>query len=372
MRRFVVVFGLAALTACAGAPPKLPILADVAATRVTPAAQDAAKRAPQVFAEAEALAKQATEAHDAGDDTSASLLAERAIATYQRAAILARASHATKDQADADAELAKNEADANTLAAARVAASAQGDELAKRLAVLKALKTPASAEPADPQREAARLVAARSLAVQARLLCSAARLVSATAAGLGDAEKLAADRAEVDSLRADLDKRLDGSPKPAPIDDAAKARVGCLDALTKARRDQTSTAKTLPDALLTELSAAGQAPTRDERGVVVTLRDVFRGAALAPDAQKALEALGRVAAAHGDVGVQIVVHDAAPLAGGAERAKTAAAVIVAGGAKADHVVSDTAGTKSPVVDPSDAKNRGRNARLEVVFVTPGA
>jgi hypothetical protein len=362
MRRFAVVFGLAALTACAGAPPKLPILADVAATRVTPAAQDAAKRAPQVFAEAEALAKQATEAHDAGDDTSASLLAERAIATYQRAAILARASHATKDQADADAELAKNEADANTLAAARVAAAAQGDELAKRLAVLKALKTPASAEPADPQREAARLVAARSLAVQARLLCSAARLVSATAAGLGDAEKQAAD----------LDKRLDGSPKPAPIDDAAKARVGCLDALTKARRDQTSTAKTLPDALLTELSAAGQAPTRDERGVVVTLRDVFRGAALAPDAQKALEALGRVAAAHGDVGVQIVVHDAAPLAGGAERAKTAAAVIVAGGAKADHVVSDTAGTKSPVVDPSDVKNRGRNARLEVVFVTPGA
>ena len=362
MMRFRCALVLAALAACAGAPPRLPILADVAATRVTTASQDAALRAPQVYAEAEALGKQATEAHDAGDDTSASLLAERAIATYQRAAILARASHATKELADADAELAKNEADAMTLAAARVAAAAQGDELAKRLAVLKALKTPLSSEPADPQREAARLVAARSLAMQARLLCSAARLVSATAPGLGDAESQAAE----------LDKRLDGSPKPAPIDDAAKARVGCLDALTKARRDQASSAKTLPDALLTELSAAGQAPTRDERGVVVTLRDVFRGAALAPDAQKALEALGRVAAAHGDVGVQVVVHDAAPLAGGAERAKTAAAVVVASGAKPDHVVSDTAGTKAPVVDPSDVKNRGRNARLEVVFVTPGA
>lgn len=361
-RHVLCAVALVAVTACAGAPPKLPILADVQAARSTPASLDAAARAPQVYAEAEALAKQATQAHDEGDDTSASLLAERALATYQRAAILARASHATKEQADADAELAKNETDAQTLAAARVAATAQGDELAKRLAVLKALKTPLSSAPADPQREAARLVAARSLATQARLLCSAARLVSSTAAGLGEAETQAAD----------LDKRLDGAPKPAPIDDAAKARVACLEVLTKARRDQTSTAKTLPDALLTELSAAGQAPTRDERGVVVTLRDVFRGAALAPDAQKALEALGRVAAAHGDVGVQIVVHDAAPLAGGADRAKTAAAVVVAGGAKADHVVSDSAGTKAPVVDPIDAKNRGRNARLEVVFVTPGA
>ena len=50
-----------------------------------------------------------------------------------------------------------------------------------------------SSGPADPEREKARLVAAQSLATQARLLCSAARLVSDKAPGLSEAETQLAD-----------------------------------------------------------------------------------------------------------------------------------------------------------------------------------
>jgi outer membrane protein OmpA-like peptidoglycan-associated protein len=67
--------------------------------------------------------------------------------------------------------------------------------------------------------------------------------------------------------------------------------------------------------------------------------------------------------------VQIVVHDAVAQSGGDERAKAAAAAVVKGGAKADRLATVMAGTRTPVVDPSDLRNRGRNARLELVFLT---
>jgi hypothetical protein len=361
MRRLFVVATLAvALVGCAGERPKLPILADVEGARVTPAAKAAQAKAPQAWAEGEALQKAAVKAHDDGDDVAAELLAQRALAAYEHAAVLAREADAVRDAAAIEAELAQKDAELASLIAARTEATRQGDELAKRVAVLKALRAPSPSDAADPQREAARLVAARGLAMEARLLCGAALLVDKNAAGLDATTKAAAD----------LDKKLEGTVKPAPIDDAAAARVACLGALTRARRGGPATA-TAPDVLLTELSAAGQSPSRDERGVVVTVRDAFRGAALSPDAQKAVEALGRVAAAHGDVGVQVVVHDAAVVPQGPERARAVQAALTAAGAKADRTTSEWAGVKIPIVDPADAKNRGRNGRLDVVFVTVG-
>lgn len=361
---FVVALGLGAgATGCAGERPKLPILADVEGARTTNAAKVAKDKAPQAWAEGEAYQKQAIQAHDDGDDVSAELLAQRALAAFEHAAVLARGTDAIRDTATIEAELAQKETELAALSASRADASRQGEELAKRDALLRALKAPLPSDPTDPQREAARLAAARGLAMDARLLCGAARLLAKTAADLDAPEKTAAD----------LDKKLDGAVKPAPIDDAAAARVACLGALTKIRRAGPATS-TSPDALLTELSAAAPTfagPSRDERGVVVTLRDVFRGNALSPDAQKALEGLGRVAAAHADVAVQLVVHDATPTPGGLDRAHVAAAALVAAGAKADRTSSEWAATKIAIVDPSDAKNRGRNARVDVVFVTPG-
>jgi hypothetical protein len=64
-----------------------------------------------------------------------------------------------------------------------------------------------------------------------------------------------------------------------------------------------------------------------------------------------------------------VVHDASPSSGGEDRAKAALAAVVKGGAKADHAAPFFAGTRTPIVDPNDARTRQRNARVDVVFVT---
>ena len=346
----------ALVMACSGARPQLPLLADVERARAATAQEG--ELAPQALAEADAERGRARSIYEAGDDISASLHAERAIAAYQYTRMVARSARATADAAKADAELAQKTDELRALEAARKTAERDGDELAKRLLIAREMKSPAASGPADAQREAARLRASRALAMQARLLCGAAKLVSSTAAGLD---------AAMQSLDA-LDKKLEGSPKTAPIDEAARARTTCLSILTTARR--ANAASSSADVLLSELSAASLSPTRDERGIVVTMRDVFRGNAIDAPAQPRLEALGRVASAHGDLPIQVVVHDAIAASTSDERAKAVAAALVKGGAKADKIATVMAGTRAPVVDPNDARNRQRNARVEIVFVTP--
>ena len=319
--------------------------------------------APQAFAEAEQLRDEARKARDAGDDVGAALRAERAIAAYERAMVLARLAKATTDLASAQTDLSRTESELHSLAATRAEVTRDGEELDKKIKVAQELHAPPPAGPADASREAARLVAARSLAVQARLLCGAAHLVVPSLTGLKEAE----------DATAELEKKLEGSPKAAPIDDAGARRVACLDLLTKARRttegQTTTSGPTDADALLAELSGASWTPTRDERGVVITLRDVFAGSQVSVAMESKLKDLGRIAGAHSGLGLQVVTHDSFELKGGVDRAAAVGKVLVAGGAPADKVEGEAAGTKSPLVDPADAKNRARNARVEIVFVT---
>ncbi len=339
-----------------GAPPVLPLMADVERARANTLQE--ADLAKQALAEADAERARAKTQNEAGDDIAASLHAERAIAAYQRARMVARAARATNDIARAEADLAQKNSELSALEAARKTAEREGEDLEKKILIAREMHAPASSGPADAQREAARLQASRALTTQARLLCGAARLIAQSAPPGLDAAVQALDA---------LDKRLDGNPKPAPIDEAARARTTCLGLLTEARRSALAT--TQADVLLSELSAASASPNRDERGVIVTMREVFRGNQIAPDAEPKLEALGRVAAAHADIGVQIVTHDAVVTSGGDDRAKAAAAAVIKGGAKSDHVATFNAGTRAPIIDPSDGRNRARNARVDVVFVT---
>jgi len=358
MRRLVLATTIA-LVSC-GARPPLPLMPEIDRARSTVA--QSADLAPQAMAEADAERDRARADYENGEDISASLHAERAIAAYQRARMVARASRATTDLAHAESELASKTDELRSLQAARKAAERDGEELAKKLAIAREMHEPAPSGPADAKREAARRQASRALVTQARLLCGAARLLGAPAQNVDDEDK------KLDAL----DKRVDATTGRAPIDETASARTTCLSLLTQARhaaRTSASAATTATDVLLSELSAAGLSPARDERGVVVTLRDAFRGRALAPDAETHLEALGRVAAAHADLAVQVVVHDATPQPPGDDRAKLASAALVKGGAKTDKIQTFMAGTRAPVVDPNDARNRARNARLEVVFVT---
>jgi flagellar motor protein MotB len=303
-----------------------------------------------------------------GDEMAASLYAEQAIASYTDAVVLARLARATIEMDKANSDLARDDARAEKLAAERIEAELLANELAKRLKIAEGALTPVSSGRADPEREAARFVAARALAAEARLLCGAARLLSPSVDAEGILDK------DVDALDAQLDKPGKGL---APIDTAARTRAACLALLTHARRTSDVSQQNDPDVLLSELSASGQfEPSRDERGVIIVLRDAFTGTSLTLQASRALAELGRVAGAHPGFAVQIVVHDAYPPSASEASADTqraqAAAALVRAGAPATRVKAETVGARAPLVDAQDARHRGRNARLEVVFVSPGS
>lgn len=352
--------------ACGATPMHVAAIDDMERVRSGADAQEEARMAPELYARAEQERRISLDTHAHGDDPAAELHAEHAIAAYQHALVVVRLARAQTELADAQKALSDTSAQAQQIDASRASLEKQVQDLEDRLRVARDRMMPAASEAATGDREAARLVAARSMATEARLLCDAAQLVSSDAAGLTDAN---------DAL-AKLEDRFTKRPHPAPIDDAARARAQCLDVLTRVRRAAGDDAGAA-DALLAQLSSAGGwDPVRDERGVVVTLHDAFQGAALAPDAAKKLADLGRVAAAHPGFAMQLVVHDAT--APGpkdttdAKRADAAAQALVAAGAPAAHVKTETAGAREPLVEPSDAKARARNERLDVVFVATGS
>lgn len=377
--------------------------------------RDAQKLAPQAVAAADQELRLAKEAQAAGDTTGAELHADRALATYNQAIALARLSRATEDEAVAREALARATEQAQSYAAQRKATDREADDLEKKLRVAREAQLPAASGPADPERERARAVAAQALVTQARLLCSAARLVSPQAPGL----------AAADEAVAALEKQMAGA-KAVTIDPAGRARASCLTSLTKARRSGEHAEADRTDTLLGELSQAYGAPTRpgpaggsaagaaggasatggagsadaakggaasassassthrvadlaparDERGVAVTLRTPFKGETLTPEAEAAVKDLGRVAAAHPTFALQVVLHDAqAPSATEAQanqrRGDAIVQALVAGGAAAAKVKVEQAGARAPVVDPKDARHRERNARVEIVFVSSG-
>jgi hypothetical protein len=356
---------MATVAGCAGAPRRLAVLDDVERVRAAAVTREELNVVPEAYARADLERDLARAAHASGDDVGATLHADRALAAYEHARAVARFARATLELADAQKSFGDATAEEASLDASRDRLDRDAQDLEKRILVARERLIPAQSAAAAPERDAARAVAARSLAAQARLLCGAARLALPDAQGLADAER------EV----AALNDRLAKGPEAAPIDDAAASRAHCLDALTRARRSGRYDAGAA-DSLLAELSAAGGwDPARDERGVTVTMREVFRGADLTSGAEAKLAELGRVAVAHPLFAVQVVIHDARPPAPGdrtdAQRADSVVKALVRAGAPAARVRAELAGALAPVVDPADAKARGRNERLEIVFVAGG-
>lgn len=369
----------AALVACGGHGGPAPRVAEAEKFGQGLGARGDAKLAPQAFAVAEQELRLAKAAEAKGDAASAELHADRALASYQHATVLARLSRASQELSSANEALARASEQKGRFATQRAAIDRDTVELEKQLKVTRDAELPASSGPADPERERARVVAAQTLATQARLLCSAARLLAPSAPGLTEAE----------AATAAVEKELGSVKAKAPIDGAARARAGCLGSLDKARRT-TASSGDAADALLGELSLSGAAPkadgatpsgdlspSRDERGVVVTLRGIFQGDKLTKEGEQSLKDLGRVAAAHPTFAVQVVVHDATPPGDAAQaidkkRGEVAAQALTAGGAAAEKLKVEQAGARTPVVDPNLARLRARNERLEIVFVAPGA
>jgi hypothetical protein len=336
---------------------------DMRQARSSPAALEGARLAPDAYSRAEREREYAEAARASGDIVAASLHAQHAIVAYQRAFILAREARATLELADAQKALADATAQAQELETGVAKLDAQAKELETRARAERNRMLPAPSAATTKEREAGRAVAALSLAASAQLLCGAAELVATDAEGLSDATA---------NLRS-LDGRLSSTAGRGMIDDAARARARCLDALTRARRAK-GEVPGASDSLLTELSTAGVwDPSPDERGVVVALRDAFAtGPSLTARALGRLAELGRVATAHPQFGVQVVVHDAAqPLPNDtrdSERADAAVRALVAAGVPAARIQTQLAGARLPVLDPADKSASSRNERLEIVFV----
>ena len=243
--------------------------------------------------------------------------------------------------------------------------TAQADDIELRIKVIKDAVPLAATGPGDPAREQARMASSRSLALDARLLCGAARLLAPETPALTEAQ----------ATSEELDKKLAASPRIAPIETAMRARSQCLSALTAARRTAAATSSVgKSDQLLAELSnMGGLEPARDDRGVVVTVRNVFGAAELTNDGKDQLGALGRVAQAHPDFPVQVVVHSSSKGKTTEERKRgdAVAKALSEAGAKSERVTVEPAGSAHPVLDTGVTRNPTRSERIEIIFVDPG-
>ena len=305
-----------ALGACGGASTQhVPEVASAESLFAGARADGASALAPTFVAEAKLELEAAKRAVAAGDEVTAGLHAQRSIAAMQRAFVVARLARATREESDAHAAASENELALRKVREERARADAEVETLEKKLHIAREASLPAESGATDPARAMARLRAAGSLLAEARLLCGAARLLDGQAKGLTEAD---AAIAEADALVAGKpSKTAPGTRPKQPIDAAATARVACLSALSNARRasDQSKVSDD-PDVLFSELSAQASkktppepGPVRDERGVVLTLRDAFRGEELSDAGKKALASAALVGRAHPNVSVQVVVHE---------------------------------------------------------------
>jgi hypothetical protein len=377
---------LSALTAgCAHGAIISHSLVEMDSTATSADVKDSAPLAPQELAHAEQERALAHDADAHGDATGAELHAARALVAYGRAAVLARLARATTAGEAARSAVAKSDDDAQRLVAARAEFDKAADATATELAVARDARAAVRIGPADATREKARLVAAQSLAAEGHLLCGAARLLatatskttSAPVTETGTIETTRLEAAEHDDAALEGTITHPVTHAAAPLETAARVRATCLDVLTRSRRSAGGANAGDADALLSAISShGGWLPSRDERGVVVTFRETFKGAALTTDAAKQLQELGKVAAAHPTFPLQIVIHDAlAPSdserTADTARAQAALAALTQGGAVASQAHLETVGARLPTTDPTDARTRARNARLEVVFISRG-
>jgi len=362
------------VTGCSPIPPP-DVLTELDQVRDANAARAAKSEAPAAFAHAEKLRAEAQAAFDAEDFSGAQIIGERALAAYEEAVALARLARAEKlkVQAAAEAEAAERRLAELEVAHQQVAADIAAAE--QRLKVLHSLEPIAASGPAKANREKARAQVVAALRLQARLLCGAAQLLAQSRKAEGSFVA-PAELCEARAALTALDALIAQGPAAAPIDGAARARAGCLRALTLVRRagQDTKRATGGGDALLAALSEAGIGKVqRDDRGVVVTLRGVFKGDEISAVARKNMLALADMAKPHGTMPLLVVVHQAQqPDSALRARIESRGGKVLAALRKqlADGRVGrvEVAGIAAPVVDPA-GKHKERNRRVDIVFVT---
>ena len=363
--RGIALLLAAVLGAGCAATPRPRALGELDAVRASPSVTSAKTSAPQAWARAEGLRRRAEQAHEDEDTASSQILAERARAAYERAVTLSALVRTEARAASAEVSAAKLDTDLARTSEIQSKLDAETRALELRLKVAReTIPVQPSGPPASPERELARREAAQALAAQARLLCTAARLLDPAL------PTLAAVIAKVNELEA----RLPTAPM-APLDEARTARTACLRELSNVRRPKTQAHPASPtaDRLLSELGQASWRPSRDDRGVVVTLERPFeRDDRLTRAAAGRLSELGAIAKGHPEFPLLVVVHGATrlPEPREAARAEQAAAALRQNGAP--RVDAAGVGTSLPGVDRKQPGAAAKNERVEVVFVAPSA
>jgi len=351
-----------ALLAISCSQPSRPaVLTQMDAVRQTPAISEAAALAPQGHAQAEQLRQTAEREWKDGHLASSQIAAERALAAYERTRTLARIVRAERELADTQNQLNESNKALAQLELRQKQAAAEQVDLELQLKVERDAEQLAALSPSNPAREAARREVARALSTQGRLLCASARLLSAPAAPMEALFK------QLDGL----DEQLAKGRAPAPIDVATRLRAECLHEVVEVRRHKIASNPqgTAGDELFVKLSSAELSPSRDERGIAVTLSEAFSGNALTPEARAVLKRMAPIVKEQSSVPVLVVVHGANNNAARDEsRGREALKVVEQMGAsKTDLRI---AGDRLPLLDRSAAGAAKRNERLELVFVIP--
>lgn len=357
----------AGLVASGCAPlPRPALLANADQVRKSPAVADASRLVPQAVARAERFRDLAEEAYGKGAFAASSILAERAIAAYEHAAVLARVVRAVSSAESVRQNLAQAQQDLVALDAEQAHLLADINAIEMRIKVIKDAEPIVASGKADPAREAARLEAARAIVMDARLLCVSARLVS---------EKATVELSQAEHDVQQLETALTGTPRPAPIDEARRARAACLSALTSVRRLSAQPASSgVADVVLAELSSkTGQAPFRDDRGVVIALPVETRGPDLDAKARRVLDTFTTVAQAHPEFPVLAVILTRAragsvPAQTARARLQVIAKILADSGIRSERLHTELAEVPS---SPASTPGLGEGERIELVLVSPG-
>jgi outer membrane protein OmpA-like peptidoglycan-associated protein len=354
-----------------------------------PATAEAEAWAPQAHAHALELEARAEGALNDGDADTAALLAERAIAAHEHAWALTRLARAERRRLDAEKELVEQRRSLGELRAQHQQLAAEAAALELRAQVARSALPVPSHEASRAERREARRRAAAALSAQARLLCVGARL-------LGEEPRVAPLLARLD----ELDQKLAATAETKSLEAATELRSACLDVISRIRHQNSAPAARLPrsaparaevssgaaaasapaggpapvpaDTLLAELSAAGAAPSRDERGVAVSLRGLFGpDGKLTERGRPELERLVRVAGSHPDFPVLLVGHTSSARSS----AEVERELQLLSAALAESGVSRLAvasvGDRQPLLPERSPSARARNQRIELVFVAPG-
>ena len=189
-RRMPPILACAGLVSCHAAPLRIAAVDEMDRVRQSAGAREGARLAPEVYAGAEQERVLALRAHAAGDDVGATLHAERAGAAYSRALAVARLGQRHHRAGRRDQGPGRGDgAGANPRSLARRHATPGRRARAACARRSRSHDTGCERGCGRRARRGTHGIAARSLAMQARLLCGAARLVASAAPDLPNADQ---------------------------------------------------------------------------------------------------------------------------------------------------------------------------------------